>query len=349
MKFSLFAHMERTQENQSYQALYAEFIDLCLMADEGGMHAIWTGEHHGMDFTISPNPLLTLIDLARRTKNVRLGTGTIAAPFWHPIKLAGELAMADLLCDGRLEVGIARGAYMYEYERLLPGLDAIEAGLRLRELVPAVKNLWQGDYSHEGEFYQFPSTSAAPKPIQASGPPLWIAARDPNSHEFAISNNCNVQVTPLWLGMEEVESLAQRFSEAVDKNLSADTIRPPKLMILQHAYVGSTEIEVKTAAEQLSRYYCQFGAWFKNERPVTQGRIKPMSENEVEENKMYAPSVMRNNLAIGTVSEIIERLKIYEALGYDEFSYWIDSGLSIEQKKASLSLFINEVMPAFAE
>ena len=49
---------------------------------------IWTGEHHGMDFTIAPNPFLNLIDLARQTKNIRLGTGTIIAPFWHPIRLS---------------------------------------------------------------------------------------------------------------------------------------------------------------------------------------------------------------------------------------------------------------------
>jgi hypothetical protein len=48
--------------------LYDEMLELCRIADEGGMHAIWTGEHHGMNFTIAPNPLLNLVDLARRTR-----------------------------------------------------------------------------------------------------------------------------------------------------------------------------------------------------------------------------------------------------------------------------------------
>ena len=80
MKFSLFVHMERISDGQSHKQLYDELIELCEIADKGGMHAIWTGEHHGMNFTIAPNPLLNLVDLARRTKNVRLGTGTILAP-----------------------------------------------------------------------------------------------------------------------------------------------------------------------------------------------------------------------------------------------------------------------------
>ena len=94
--------MERLDAEQDHKTLYEEFVALCEIADKGGMHAIWTGEHHGMDFTIAPNPFITIADLARRTTNVRLGTGTVIAPFWHPIKLAGEAAMTDLICDGRL-------------------------------------------------------------------------------------------------------------------------------------------------------------------------------------------------------------------------------------------------------
>lgn len=88
MKFSLFVHMERLDASQDHKTLYEEFVTLCEIADRGGMHAIWTGEHHGMDFTIAPNPFVTIADLARRTKTARLGTGTVIAPFWHPIKLA---------------------------------------------------------------------------------------------------------------------------------------------------------------------------------------------------------------------------------------------------------------------
>jgi len=107
MKFSLFVHMERLNAEQTHSQLYEELVQLCEIADKGGMHAIWTGEHHGMDFTIAPNPFINLADLARRTKNVRLGVGTVIAPFWHPIKLAGEAAMTDIISNGRLELGIA--------------------------------------------------------------------------------------------------------------------------------------------------------------------------------------------------------------------------------------------------
>ncbi|MGI6245428.1 MAG: LLM class flavin-dependent oxidoreductase [Pseudochelatococcus sp.] len=344
MKFSLFIHMERLNADQNHKELYDEFIALCEIADRGGMHAIWTGEHHAMDFTIAPNPFVTIADLARRTKNVRLATGTVIAPFWHPIKLAGEAAMTDIIAEGRLEVGIARGAYSFEYERLVPGLDAWGAGQRMRELVPAVKGIWNGDYAHDGEFWQFPATTSAPKPLQTPHPPLWVAARDPSSHEFAVGNGCNVQVTPLWNGDAEIGSLMERFTAACDGN---PQVPRPKIMLLLHTYVGESEADIDQAARELSVYYNYFFAWFKNERPVTQGLIERLGEAEIAANENLSPQVMRRNLAVGTAAEVIGRLKDYEKLGYDEYSFWIDSGMSFERKRASLERFIADVMPAF--
>ena len=345
MKFSLFLHMERIDESQSYEQLHHDFIELAKMADQGGMHAIWTGEHHGMDFTIAPNPFLNLIDLSHHTKNVRLGTGTVIAPFWHPIKLAGEAAMTDIITGGRLDLGIARGAYNFEYERLMPGMDAMEAGGRMRELVPAVQKLWKGDYAHDGKFTQFPSTTSAPKPLQAGGVPMWIAARDPHSHKFAVEHGCNVQVTPLWQGMTEIQNLMTAFTNAKAEHGEG---KDPKIMLLQHAYVGSDADDVATAAKCISRFYCYFGAWFKNERPIRQGLLEPLSEEEMAAIDMYAPEKMLENMPIGTPDQVIEKLKVYEELGYDEFAFWIDSSMSFEQKRDSLRRFIDEVMPAFA-
>lgn len=345
MKFSLFAHMERVSDEDQQQQLYEEFLQLCELADKGGMHAIWTGEHHGMNFTIAPNPLLNLVDLAHRTKNVRLGTGTIVAPFWHPIKLAGEAAMVDLITEGRLDLGIARGAYSFEYERLMPGMDAWQAGQRMRELVPAVKALWAGDYSHDGEFWAFPKTTAAPKPVQPGGPPIWVAARDPSSHEFAVAQGCNVQVAPLWLGDEEVQSLMERFNTACEAN---PDVERPKIMLLNHTYVGDCEADLQQAAGELNAFYCYFGAWFKNERNVTQGLIDPLSEEEVAAHPFYNAEMMRRDNVVGEPAAVIERLKSFEAMGYDEYAFWIDSGMSFERKRASLTRFINEVMPAFS-
>lgn len=345
MKFSLFVHMERVSASDEQRQLYEDMLELCRIADEGGMHAIWTGEHHGMNFTIAPNPFLNLIDIARRTKHVRLGTGTVIAPFWHPIRLAGEAAMTDLITDGRLDLGIARGAYLYEYERMVPGLDAWGAGARMRELIPAVQKLWAGDYTHDGEFWQLPATTSSPLPVQQPHPPIWVAARDPNSHEFAVSHGCNVQVTPLFQGDDEVVNLMNSFNAACAK---FPDVPRPKIMVLRHTYVADSETDAQQGAEELNLFYNYFGAWFKNERPVSMGLIAPLSPDEVAANSFLSPATMRRNQIIGEAPEVIDRIRSYEALGYDEFSLWIDSGMSFARKRASLERFISDVMPAFA-
>ena len=343
MKFSLFLHMERSDPSVPQSLLFEQLEELVLRAEEAGFETAWIGEHHAMEFTIAPNPFIQLSHLAARTKRIRLGTGNIVAPFWHPIKLAGEAAMTDIACGGRLDLGIARGAYMFEYERLVPGLDAMTAGQRMRELIPAVRKLWDGDYEHSGEGWQFPTSTSAPKPFQASVP-IWVAARDPNSHDFAVANGCNVQVTPLASGDEEVWRLIERFETAVAAH---PEVARPRLMLLQHTFVAEDAAETAQLCDDLSAFYGSFGAWFANKRPIKQGFMQPMTATERAAQPSLAPDLIGRNLVIGEAATVIERLKAYEAGGVDQFAIWIDSGIGYDRKRKSLDLFIRDVMPAF--
>ncbi|PBB45587.1 LLM class flavin-dependent oxidoreductase [Mesorhizobium sp. WSM3866] len=344
MKFSLFVHMERSDLAKPHSELLRELGELVLLAEQAGFETAWIGEHHGMEFTISPNPFINIAYLAAKTSRIRLGTGTIIAPFWHPIKLAGEAAMTDVIAGGRLDIGIARGAYSYEYQRVFPGLDAWGAGQRMREIIPAIRGLWDGDYEHSGKFWQFPPTTSSPKPLQKPYPPIWVAARDPNSHDFAVANGCKVQVTPLASGDDEVASLMQRFNDACAAH---PEIPRPEIMLLMHTFVAEDAADADRLSQDLSNFYCQFGAWFQNKKPVHQGILEPLSAEEIAAMPQYAPDKMRQNLVIGEAHEVVARLKAYETLGFDQYSIWIDSGLSHERKKKSLQLFIDRVMPAF--
>jgi alkanesulfonate monooxygenase SsuD/methylene tetrahydromethanopterin reductase-like flavin-dependent oxidoreductase (luciferase family) len=137
-----------------------------------------------------------------------------------------------------------------------------------------------------------------------------------------------------------------RFNEACAKN--PNTVRP-KIMLLRHTYVGSTQEDIAQAAHELSVYYNYFFAWFKNEAPIVQGLIERIPDEVVKANAMLSDDVMRTNNVVGNADDVIARLKAYEAMGYDEYSFWIDTGMSFERKKASLERFIFDVMPAFAE
>jgi len=143
MKFSLFVHMERYDEQTSHRQLFEDLTELTLLAEAGGFSTVWIGEHHAMEYTISPSPMPLLAYLAARTSTIRLGAGTIIAPFWHPIRVAGECALLDVISNGRMEVGLARGAYQYEFDRMANGMPATDGGKYLREMVPVVQALWR--------------------------------------------------------------------------------------------------------------------------------------------------------------------------------------------------------------
>ncbi|MGC5076638.1 LLM class flavin-dependent oxidoreductase [Agrococcus sp. DT81.2] len=348
MRFSLFVHMERWDDAVPHQESWEDLTELVLAAEAGGFDKVWIGEHHAMEYTVSPNPMLQLAYLAARTERIRLGAGTIIAPFWNPIRAAGEAALLDVISGGRTEIGLARGAYQFEFDRLVPGLAATDGGAHLREIVPAIRKLWAGDYAHDGEIWQFPTSTSVPKPVQADHPPMWIAARDPSSHDFAVANGCNVMVTPLAKGDEEVENLVDKFETAIAAHPEIE--RRPEIMVLRHTHVHAESDPEgwRAPAEAINRYYRTFDAVFGNKVPAVNGFIEPSPESKFAERPEFSPESLHRTAMIGTPAEVIERLRHYEALGVDEYSFWIDNSMSHDEKAASLKLFIEEVVPAFS-
>jgi flavin-dependent trigonelline monooxygenase, oxygenase component len=211
-------------------------------------------------------------------------------------------------------------------------------------MIPALKGIWAGDYEAKGKHWSFPKSTSSPKPLQKPHPPIWVAARDPNTHDYAVAQGCNVQVTPLHLGDGEVKVLAGRFNDACKAH---PEVPRPKVMLLMHGFVGADAADCVKAAEDLRRFYCYFAAWFKNERPISQALIQELTEADMAAMPQYNAADMLKNTLTGTPDEVIKRLKAYEALGYDEFSLWIDSMMTTERKKQSLQRFIDHVLPAF--
>ncbi|MNF39099.1 Alkanal monooxygenase alpha chain [compost metagenome] len=346
MKFSLFVHMERWDESVSHRQLFEDLTELTLMAEAGGFSTVWIGEHHAMEYTISPSPMPLLAYLAAKTSTIHLGAGTIIAPFWHPLRVAGECALLDVISNGRMEVGLARGAYQVEFDRMAGGMPASSGGQALREMVPVVRALWQGDYAHDGDIWKFPTSTSVPKPIQQPTPPMWIAARDPDSHNFAVANGCNVMVTPLMKGDEEVVDLKNKFEAALANNPG---VPRPQLMVLRHTHVHSENDPDgwQVGAKAISRFYRTFDAWFGNKQTPVNGFLEPSPEAKFAERPEFELENIHKNTMIGTPAEVIKRIQYYQELGVDEFSFWCDNSLPHAEKKKSLALFIKEVVPAF--
>ncbi|PRB70354.1 LLM class flavin-dependent oxidoreductase [Arthrobacter sp. MYb213] len=348
MRFSLFIHMERYDDSISHEKHFENLVELTQMAEAGGFSTVWIGEHHSMEYTVSPNPIPQLAYLAAKTSTIRLGAGTIIAPFWNPIRAAGELALLDTISGGRAELGVARGAYQFEFDRMTEGIKATDGGAAMQELIPAVKKLWEGDYAHDGEVWQFPTSTSVPKPVQKQIP-VWVAARSPESHDYAVANGCHVMVTPLMKGDEEVTSLVEKYETAIANH--PEVTQRPDIMVLRHTYVHSAdEPEAwRPAAEGINKFYRTFDAVFGNKETPVNGFIDPSPEEKFAGREEFTPESLHRTAMIGTPEVVNERLRHYEDLGVSEYSFWSDNALSHEEKKRSLKLFIDEVVPNFVK
>ena len=336
MKFQLAINLERMDDSLDMKDVARHTLEMVQMADQGGFNIVWAAEHHALEMTIAPNPFSILTWWAGETDRIRLGTACVAAAYWHPIKVAGEAAFVDLISGGRLEFGIGSGAYQREFDRMHPGLKQSDAWQYMQEMLPAVRALWQGDYAHEGKFWNFPTSTACPKPLQADVP-VWIAARAPITYDYAVKNGCNIMSWPLTRDMSEAELYMARMAEAMANNPGC---KRPTMAMMRHTAVSdraSDIVPIRAAQRQL-----------KNMGDVTNGFPKSIPFDQLGNRAEYDPEMLQRNLMFGTPDEVIAKLKLFQALGVDEFIYYASLGLGLAEQKRSLELFINDVMPAFA-
>ena len=343
MKFQLAINLERLDPSISMQSVAEHTLDMVKMADQGGFDIVWSAEHHAMEMTIAPNPFQLLTWWGQHTKRIRLGTAVAVAPYWSPIRLAGEAAMTDLVTGGRLEFGIGSGAYQREFDRMFPGLKQHDGWRYMHEMLPAVKALWAGDYEHDGEFWQFPKATSVPKPIQKQVP-IWVAARAPITFDYAVQHGCNIMSWPLTRPISEAELYMQRFEGALQAHPEAAR---PQIAMMRHTAVYDSPDAVDVPLNAVRRQLGQFENLFKNLDDVVNGFPKQVMLESLENRAEYDPVMLQQNLMFGTPPEVIEKLKQYQLLNIDSFIYYASLGLGHAEQKRSLELFCQDVIPAF--
>ena len=346
MKFQLAINMERIAPDVDMRDVQRHTLEMVQMADDGGFAIAWAAEHHALEMTIAPNPFTILTWWAAHTNRIRLGTAVAVAAYWHPIRLAGEAALLDLYSDGRLEFGIGSGAYQREFDRMHNGLSQTDAWKYMQEMLPAVKELWKGDYEHQGEYWTFPTATSVPKPVQTPHPPIWVAARAPITYDYAVKNGCNILSWPLTRPMSEVETYLGRLQAAMEKNPGSPK---PVFAAMRHTCVYDSKEDWMVPVEAAMRQLSQFENLFKNSGGVDNGFPAMIDLGALENRDEYNPQMLHDHLMFGTPEEVIAKLRLYDDLGVDQFTYYASLGLGIKEQKRSLELFINEVIPEFSE
>lgn len=153
--------------------IYADLVDLCVLAEEVGFDAAWLSEHHFVDDGYMSSLLPVAAAIAARTTRLQVGTGILVAPLHDPIRVAEDAATVDLLSRGRLLLGIGAGYRDEEFAgfgRARTGLGAV-----LDEFIATLRAAWGPDVV-PGTEHRAP-VRVTPKPFGPAGPPVLIGAR----------------------------------------------------------------------------------------------------------------------------------------------------------------------------
>lgn len=152
----------------THSELYAAFIEQVEWADRMGFAKVMLSEHHGSPDGYMPSPFVVGGAVAARTKNIRIHVSAIIAPLHNPVRLAEDLAILDVLSNGRVEPVLAGGYVGYEFDALGTSLDARRD--YMDEICPFLRKAWTGEpFEWKGK-----TIRVTPTPIQQPCPRIWM-------------------------------------------------------------------------------------------------------------------------------------------------------------------------------
>src|SRR4051794_20883401 len=150
---------------------FQQCLEEILYAEELGFDSAWLEEHHSVKNHYWPSPLMALAGVATRTSRIMLGTDIIVLPFYHPVRIAEDVAMLDIMSAGRIILGVAIGYRSDEFA--LYQLPLEKRGAKFAEAIAFIRQLWtQESVTFQGVYYQADEVKIEPRPINP--PPIWL-------------------------------------------------------------------------------------------------------------------------------------------------------------------------------
>ncbi|MEM7469533.1 MAG: LLM class flavin-dependent oxidoreductase [Pseudomonadota bacterium] len=195
MKFGIAADFRNPVKwRRPFPDLYQEVLDQMVLAESLGFHNCWLTEHHFTEDGYNPSLLGAASAIAARTKTIRIGSFILLLPFLHPVRAAEDVALVDIISNGRFDFGVGQGYSFHEFNGFC--IDRATRGARYRESMSIIKQLFtEEQVSFDGEFTQIKDVRLSPKPVQQPYPPIWVGARGPKAIKRAARDGHNLIAT----------------------------------------------------------------------------------------------------------------------------------------------------------
>ena len=331
-----------------------------ILMDELGYHALWMAEHHFQreGYECIPNVIMMGTHLAAKTERLKFGCGFNIVPMWHPLRLAEDYAMADVLTGGRMIFGVGRGYHSREVETF--GSPVIDNDLNrelFEEQIEVILKAFNSEsFSHHGKNYNIPpdvpysgydleEITLVPRPLNLPVE-TWQPVVSGSSIDFTVKNGFNGVVA--LTGEKLVDQAFHRFRDACERN-GRSNVLGSGLALGVGFYIADNENE---AMERLRPFHDERFKWFAPFGFVRyadeEGRVwgtpgEPARTPRIED------GVQQKAWICGPPSHQIEFLKEVEEKypGLENIMLHWPEGMPRDEYLSQLRIFAEEVMPAF--
>ena len=350
MRFGIYAEIQ-TPPGKPHAEMIWEILRQIEHADQVGFDVYSTIDHHFFQkFSISANPLAMFAAAAQRTQRIRFRTALHTLPLENPARLAGQIAEADILTQGRLECGLGRGhAWLYEPSNAL--LE--ESRPRYDEAIEILIRAWTEEkFSFEGKFYKMKDVSVVPRPVQKPHPRLFTGGTSDATYQMAGERGWGIFVPPLlpWKVLEPPLNIY--------KKACAEHGHEPDIVYIRPVYLGEDEKQVRKEVEQALLNFLAFNASpvesLQSEAKKAELRAKGYgfyASGALESlTQLTYEQVVEQEIAfMGTPEKVIAQIRGVQAKGgIGELAIVSNFG-GLEHWKSikTQELFARQVMPAF--
>lgn len=352
MKFGTFFFFQ-WPPGHSQETVIRNEMEQMVWSEALGFDHIWITEHHFIDYGLSVDPPLIAAAAAACTSTIRIGLAAAILPFHNPIRLAEQLALTDIISNGRLDVGIGRGNRPAEFAGY--GIPQIESRERFAEIEEILVKAWTEErFSYQGKHYNIPEVRVIPKPQQKPTPPMYMVCVAPASIQAAASKGYGMLNSVLFGSPDSLADNRDVYVEALKANGNTDQQVAGLLArwgVSRHIYVAPTDAQALEEAKDAEMWYQSALRSFMvpdnidDAHPVLQPGFRAVQERL---NQITWENLVEETLIFGSPDTVCRHIEKMRDMGVGETMCWMNfGGLPQDKVRRSMELFSKEVMPHF--
>jgi alkanesulfonate monooxygenase SsuD/methylene tetrahydromethanopterin reductase-like flavin-dependent oxidoreductase (luciferase family) len=320
---------------ESLEGIYSDFIDEAIYAEQLGFDYVWTGEHHFKEDAWCPSPLHVLTAIAARTSLIKIGTFILVLPLHHPVNVAEDAAVVDLLSGGRFNLGVGVGGAGSDVESQTFGIPPEKMMTRMYEGLEIIKRCFTEDsFDYEGKAFHFHDVKMTTKPAQKPYPPIWVASFGPKSVARAAAEGYN----SLAGSRPGFAPDYYKMARAAGHNPEAIQVSTGPIWI----HLANTWEQAWDEAEEGMHWTFEF-----YRRAMGNPMIPPTPPIGKLRHNTSLPGPFAHSMIVGTPNDALEVLERYRGSGVTQIALdFHHPGQPTEQVRRSMELFTENVMPA---